>query len=713
MLGLALACSALLGLAETNARPAGPSAEDLKEYRAAAAQAGRDPDAHVRLALWCERRGMQAERVRHLALAVLNDPSHAAARGLMGYVRDGDRWRRPDAVAVAVKADEALSATLAEYESRRAATPGTAEAQWKLALWCEKNGLKAESIAHLTAVTRLDPTRAAAWKRLGCVLFDGRWMTPEQRSAGRAEAEAQRKADLHYKVVLERYRQALAGKNKGKRAEAEEALATLTDPRAVPMLWKVFALGNPADQALAVQVLGQIQGPDASRGLAMLAAAGRAADVRSAAINTLKGRDAREYVGILIALLRKPIKYEVQPVGGPGMPGILFVEGEKFDRRRFYAPPPLPSLPNLPIDGVSIDGFGLPVVSMRVGTQQWSSSSSVPASQASTELNPQPGPNFAAVQGAFDRVGAGNLPQQILRSQPPALVNAPTLGGGVLTTTTDSSRPIDLQVPIGEMVVESQKAALAALQQQAADVAMLDAANKSIRDDNDRVLDALKETTGKDLGARPEQWVAWWTDQQGYAYNPPEPAPKPTFDENVPPAYQPQAAPVLTAGPVTSSSTSSFHHSCFAAGTLVRTRDGRRAIESLRVGDVLLTEDTSTGRLEFQPVLAVFHNKPAPTLRIELGGDAVVATGIHRFWVAGKGWTMARDLKEGDLVRVVGGAAKVGKVTGEKVQPVFNLEVASGHDFFVGKLGALAHDNSLVRPVERPFDAEEATTPAK
>ena len=37
-----------------------------------------------------------------------------------------------------------------------------------------------------------------------------------------------------------------------------------------------------------------------------------------------------------------------------------------------------------------------------------------------------------------------------------------------------------------------------------------------------------------------------------------------------------------------------------------------------------------------------------PTLRIAIGGESIVATGIHRFWKAGKGWTMARELKAGD-----------------------------------------------------------------
>ena len=99
-------------------------------------------------------------------------------------------------------------------------------------------------------------------------------------------------------------------------------------------------------------------------------------------------------------------------------------------------------------------------------------------------------------------------------------------------------------------------------------------------------------------------------------------------------------------------------------------------------------------------------------MKIELGeADAVVATAIHRFWKAGKGWTMARDLKTGDLIRTLGGVAQVSAIANDRIQPVFNLEVADGNSFLVGKLGALVHDNSLVEATPAPFDS--ATKAAK
>ncbi len=65
-----------------------PSALDREAYQAARAKAGRDPDANVKLALWCEAHGLDAERLKHLSLAILADPAHAGARALMGMVSD-------------------------------------------------------------------------------------------------------------------------------------------------------------------------------------------------------------------------------------------------------------------------------------------------------------------------------------------------------------------------------------------------------------------------------------------------------------------------------------------------------------------------------------------------------------------------------------------------------------------------------------------------
>ena len=102
MFSLLLVSAALLGIGPAPSSSPATHA-DRDSYEAALAQVGRDPDAHVRLALWCEAHGLSTERIKHLALATMIDPAHATARGLLGFVEDGGVWRRPEQVAERTK----------------------------------------------------------------------------------------------------------------------------------------------------------------------------------------------------------------------------------------------------------------------------------------------------------------------------------------------------------------------------------------------------------------------------------------------------------------------------------------------------------------------------------------------------------------------------------------------------------------------------------
>ncbi len=684
----------LLGSLFALAPAEAPSPEtDRAAYGAAAEKAGRDAHAHLKLALWCEAHGLKPEELKHLALAVLLDPKDVTARGLLGLVAYRGRWLRPESVGAAVNADRGLNAHLAEYNTRRSAMAQTADAHWKLGLWCEQNGLGAEARAHFTTVTRLDPTREAAWKRLGCKRHDGRWLTETQIAAERDEAEAQRKADKHWKPLLAHLRAALG--NKEKRAEAERALAAVTDPRAVPSIWSVFANAGANDQVVAVQLLSQLDSPGASRALALLAVYSDSAEVRRSATQILRTRDTREYLGALIALLHKRLKYEVRPVGGPGSPGVLFVEGQKFNVQRLYAPPPFPTGLIQPGDQVIFE-YGLPVLSRFLGTTVETKTQIV--DQQSRDV----GPYFT--EDSVQRTGINPRVQERFRDT------------FRTTTTQTTTTPIEHfeEIPIGQLMLQYQQSALVAQQQEANDVAVVENYNAFVGKLNDRVTQVLNGATGQDLGEAPRSWMAWWADQLGYAYRSAPTQPVPTFVQNVPLEYLPPGVPITTtdqAGPSTvttstmSGVTNNFGHSCFKAGTPVHTLNGTRPIETIQVGDQVLTQNTASGALTYQPVVAVFHNRPSETLRIELSGETVVATTIHRFWKPGKGWVMARQLQPGDTLRTLGGLAQVTAVASDQVQPVFNLQVADGQSFFVGTVGTLVHDNSVVEPVTAPFDA--------
>ena len=694
----------LFSAAMVGQSPAPAKVSDLDLYKAATKQAGRDADAHVKLALWCESHGLSTERTQQLTQVILRDPSHALARALLGLVAYDGKWQRPEQVSRSIRENTDRAARVEEYYQRRAKTPERADDQWKLALWCEQNDLKQHATAHLYRVVMLDPSKDAAWKRLGFKKSAGRWAKPEQVAAAKAETLAQHKANVHWKAALEKLAESLSSKDKSRREEALKTLADVTDPRAVPMVWMVFARGGEPRQKVAVRLLGQIDSPGSSRALALLAVMSPSAQVRGDATASLRQRDPRDYGPLLIAMIGDAIKYQVRPVAGPGSPGVLVIENRDARLNRQYSPPPPAAVTPMPGDVITTDSAGLPVL-VRTETQELNE----------VRFNQN---TLAAAESMF-AMNTSSQPTNVLAhlGLPPALTQklaAATHDQGVPIIDAGGPRNAtawlnlfmqqQTRIPIGQMMLEAQNAAQAAQQQLARDVRSVDAYNTSIRQMNDCVREVLVAAVGQDLGAERGAWEKWLVDLFGYSYTPPPITEKPDYYVDVPLEYQPQAAPVLVAAPQPLA-IEIIRHSCFGAGTLVQTINGPRKIEGLRFGDQVLSQNAKTGELKYEPLLAVFHNPPNATLRIELGQDSIVATGIHRLWKSGKGWVMARDLKPGDALRTLDGISVVKSIKKEKIQPVYNLRVAEGESFFVGSAGVLAHDNSLVEPTPSPFDA--------
>lgn len=401
--------------------------------------------------------------------------------GQGGAARSGPKPRAdaPKAKAPAVADDEARAAALAEYNALRDKAADTADAQWKLALWCEKHGLAAEARGHLAAVVRKDPRKELAWRKLGYRKVNGLWLTADDIK----DLAEQKKADKKWVATLIKWHAYVHG---GKRqGEALEALAKIEDPRAVPAVLSVLGRGGPTDQSIAVQILGQIRTPKSSRALATLAVYGGGANVRTAAAATLRDRPAEEFVPGLADLILEPLSYEIVPVGGPGSPGVLMVEGERFVLRRTYAPPPPPQIFQLqPGDQISYDAMGLPVVSR----QLYSTRDAV-------------GPKGQMVQ-------------------------------------SDSYGQVDLGPALIEAQREAQLAALTAQAQLQNDLRQVLALNTIRKSFKAHVNDILRRATGKTPGDTAKAWRDWLDEQRGYAREErPKDRPKEVIDEAVPIAF--------------------------------------------------------------------------------------------------------------------------------------------------------------------------------
>jgi len=653
MFALALVCSGLLAASPPPATQVTP--EDWKQYESAKAKAGRDPDAHVKLALWCEAHGLNAERTKHLTVAVLTDPKGTVARGLLGLMSYGGRWEKPEAVVQEVKSDEAHASTLARYNAHRdeleaylsydrarvkeCQAPGKrarlasaqAELNQKLALanirlgkWCEANGLKPEAMAHFTAATEADPRRGQAWEHLGYRKHKGRWMNQAQIDAEIAEIEAQRHADHHWGPLLSRWKAWLAVRTK--RDDAEARLATVNDPRAVPSIWKVFGQRNAADEPRAANLLSGIDSPLATRGLVVLAVFGDSKEARRCAAAAVPLRDPREVIPTLIDTLqsRLVLKFHTKdPAFAERLDQILSPVGGGRAERAGDFPAASRSEGELVIEGKRFN-----------------------------------------IARSFIGSGSG------------------------LTSITDTSAIISTRYR--EYAIEDQIAKREMIAEAEQDRMMVDRFNAWADSINARAVPLLQSVTGQRLFEDSDEWWQWWADQRGYVYEPPNPEDKPTITS----VYR---SPMVVLP--------STHSACFGAGTPVRTLRGPKPIEEILVGDQVLAQNTKTGELGYRPVSAVRHNPPSTTLRIKVGDETIVATPIHRFWKAGSGWVMARDLNVGDRLRTVGGVTRVASITKEKSQPVFNLDVVADRNFFVGQAAVLVHDHTLVDATTEPFDA--------
>ncbi len=728
-----------------------PVPDIAAQYESLKSSTPRDADSQVKLALWCEAHGLEQEKLKHLAGVVLRDPSNALARGLLGLVEFQGKWKRPEAVTDTMKVDVAHADLLAEYDGRRVKTKLKAVDQFKLAVWCEENGLKDQARAHLATVVRLDPNHGDAWKKLGYKKVGNRWITEAQATGEKHEKVTQTAADKSWRPRLEKLREALA--SKGSKESTEKALAEISDPRAVPMVMAVFVAKSDKDHVRAVQILGQIDSIEASRGLALIALYSSKDEARSRATETLRRRDPREYADLLISRLQDKVKFEVKHVGGPGSPGSLFIEGKEQNLKRFYAPPVAPNVAVFQGDTLTRDADG----NLVLVHHSESFSSGIFAETGFTNIS-------------------GSAPQQLSQLVNNGIQTGGSVGGYRLnvpapmgkhiwaqTTVTDSLLPVSqgprisqfqfdqmmqqfaardpmltglignstssmaqfnvvqdgyrvqrdgqVYVPVGRMQAEAQRVAMSAEKQLQSDVAVLEAHNKKADENNEFVGAILTSATRVKLALEPKLWKKWFVNQVGYRYDLSTPDEVPTVVENVPLIDQAQVIPngigvVSTMMPDTRTVTVTLtRHSCFGKGTPVQTLNGPRPIESLNIGDQVLTQDMKTGKLGYQAVLVVHRNPPSETYKITIDGKPIVSSYFHRFWKAGQGWVMARDLKVGDRVRTLGGVSQVSAIEADKVQPVFNLDVANDADFFAGEIAALVHDNTLPDLKQRPFDA--------
>jgi filamentous hemagglutinin len=155
---------------------------------------------------------------------------------------------------------------------------------------------------------------------------------------------------------------------------------------------------------------------------------------------------------------------------------------------------------------------------------------------------------------------------------------------------------------------------------------------------------------------------------------------------------------------------------CFAAGTKVSTPEGDRAIDQLKVGDIVWSKPEKGGKPFAARVLVthVRHDQPIYRLKLksvseEGSTETLLVTPGHPFYVPAKnGFIPVIDLKPGDRLQSLADGAT--ENTSSEVESLelyasvgttYNLTVDVGHTFYVGNLRTWVHNTGPCALPER------------
>ena len=591
----------------------------------------------------------------------------------------------------------------------------------KLALWCEAHGMPTERAKHLKLAVALEPGNSLARGLMGLVAFKGAWAKPDQ-----VEQETQN--DSKFQAIFREYLDRRA--RTPQKADAQLRLAAWCLENGLKeeamVHYHVVTRIDPSRDIAWIK-LGYKKHKDRWNKPEDLAAQKLEADLQRRADTQWKSRLEKLREGLESKVETRRLKAErelneitdlravpmIWKTFGAGGEKLQLITVELLSQ--IEGPSSSFFLAVLALEGRSpaVTGRAALALARRDPRDVIGRLISLVHRPYKYQVVPGAGPGSTAalmVDGErFDMRRLYRFPDMDVRLAPPMYTLTPNPDGIVtgvnaqqaanlveLNNRLNAGLAAQRQMIIEAAERETMQMNMAIERRLENDVAMLERTNNQISETNSRVLPLLETLTGQTLGADQEPWRKWWTEQLGYVYDD-RYSSKPTLTDSV-------AVPDLSVVAPSVFAALQPHSACFAAGTLVHTMDGERKIESIAAGDRVLAQDTKTGTLSFQPVLATHRNGPSKTLRIAIGNESIVATGIHRFWIAGRGWTMARDLKAGDSLRMIGGTATVESVAPDETQLVYNLTVAADGDFLVGNAGLLVHDYGFVLPVAEPFD---------
>lgn len=138
------------------------------------------------------------------------------------------------------------------------------------------------------------------------------------------------------------------------------------------------------------------------------------------------------------------------------------------------------------------------------------------------------------------------------------------------------------------------------------------------------------------------------------------------------------------------------NRTCFVAGTLVFTACGLIAIENIRVGDKVFSQNTETGEQAVKTVVETYVRQVTELVHLRIDGEDITTTHDHPFYVVNYGFKDAGKLSRQD--KLFGNDGRVCPIddisflSEETPRTVYNFQVEDHHTYFVGYAGILVHN---------------------
>lgn len=153
---------------------------------------------------------------------------------------------------------------------------------------------------------------------------------------------------------------------------------------------------------------------------------------------------------------------------------------------------------------------------------------------------------------------------------------------------------------------------------------------------------------------------------------------------------------------------------CFIAGTLVETAEGKKPIEEIKSGDIVLAENPKTGEIAMKKVVQTFENESDELVHVFVNGEEIITTPNHPFYVPECGWTLAIKLRAGDLLVLSNGEYVIVEAVQHEILEspvkVYNFEVEDFHTYFVGESSVLVHNDCASPNGRNGGEAHKAKT---